>query len=132
MMNRRGFLGSLLRGAGFVLLAPAVTLGADSTRRVLLQQSPVAGFQYYEGERIFARLREGMALRLLREPENQYDKRAVAVYAGRSKLGFVPRLDNAAISQMLDRGELLSARIVRLEQSSNPWDRVRFEAMIDG
>ncbi len=132
-MNRRGFIGALLRGAVGAPLMPVAALAASASgRRVRLQQSPVAGFQYYEGERIFRRLREGMALNLVREPENKYDERAVAVYVGGCKLGFVPRLDNAAVAQMLDRGERLSARIVRLQQSANPWDRVQFEVTLDG
>jgi hypothetical protein len=31
----------------------------------------------------------------------------------------------------MDRGEKLSARIMKLEQVKNPWDRIRFEGMGD-
>lgn len=154
-MDRRGFLKILTQGAAAVPLLPAVAMAAP-VRHLLIQQSPIAGFQHYAGEKVFSRLREGMPLRLLREPENRYDKRAVAVYCGDAKLGFVPRIDNAAVShnsagepnctahaarrvkymdmlnEMMDRGERLSARIVKLEQSRNPWDRIRFEVLVDG
>ncbi len=43
------------------------------------------------------------------------------------KLGYVPRRDNTAVAQMLDRGEPLCARISRLSESSNPWERVEME-----
>ena len=43
------------------------------------------------------------------------------------KLGYVLRLDNTAVSQFLDRGERLGAVIVRLAESSNPWERVGVE-----
>lgn len=132
MMNRRGFIGAMLRGAAGLPLMPAVALASLSWRQVLMQQSPIAGSQYYEGEKVFSRLREEMPLRLVREPDNKYNGRAVAIYVDKAKLGFVPRMDNAAVSQMLDRGESLSARIVRLERSDNPWDRVRFAVTLDG
>lgn len=130
-MNRRGFINLLLKGAAVVPVLPIVALAAPA-RKLLVQESPIAGFQFYQAERLFSYLREGSPLRLVREPSNKYDKRAVAVYAGERKLGFVPRADNAAVSQMLDRGERLSARIVCLQQSRNPWDRIRFEVAIDG
>ncbi len=130
-MNRRGFIKALFQGAAYAPLAP-VALMAMPQRRVIVQQSPVAGFQYYKGEKLFSRLRADTPLRLARDTGNKYDKNAVAVYFRGNKLGFVPRVDNTAVAQMLDRGERLSARIVKLEQSQNPWDRVRFEVVLDG
>jgi hypothetical protein len=32
---------------------------------------------------------------------------------------------------MIDRGERLSARIVKLERDQNPWKRVRFEVAVE-
>lgn len=96
-----------------------------------MQQSPLAGFQYHRGGEVFELLAVGSPLRLEREPENRYDKRAVAVYFGNAKLGFVPKMDNTAVAQMLDRNEPLAARIVRLRRSDNPWDRIRFEVVLN-
>lgn len=53
-----------------------------------------------------------------------YDSRAVRVNWQGYNLGYLPRLDNAAVAQLLDRGEMLDAAIAKLEDSSNPWDRV--------
>jgi len=33
---------------------------------------------------------------------------------------------------MMERGEKLSARIVKLEQGKNPWNRIRFEVLLEG
>ena len=133
-MNRRSFLKSALAALAAVPTAAHAfsppCLG--SGRRVVVQRSPVAGFQYHEGERIFSSLRVGMPLILVREPSNKYDERAVRVEWRGSKLGYVPRMENAAVAQMLDHGEQLAARIVHLEPSDNPWDRVRFEVTLDG
>lgn len=130
-MNRRGFLGVFFRSAVYLPLLP-IAVVTTSQRRVIVQQSPVAGFQYHEGDKVFHHLRVDTPLALAREADNKYDHDAVAVYFKDHRLGFVPRADNTAVAQMLDRGECISARIVQLKQSQNPWDRVRFEVVLDG
>jgi len=64
---------------------------------------------------------------LTREADNRFDDRAVRVAWREHKLGYIPHLVNAAVSQLLDRGERLEAVIAGLGNSSNPWDRVKVE-----
>ena len=97
------------------------------TRTKLLQISPIAGFQYYQGDKVWPQLAQGQLITLQREPTNTFDARAVEVYWKQQKLGFIPRLNNAAISQLLDRGEILIASIYSLAESDNPWERVGVE-----
>ena len=128
-MIRREFLHSLLVLAG---LAPQASAGraVAPPHRVLLQASPVAGFQYHEGEAVWAGLREGLPLDLVREADNVHDDKAVRIeWAGR-KLGYLPRVENHAVAQLLDRGERLAARIARLRESRNPRERVRVEVTL--
>ncbi len=66
-------------------------------------------------------------LTLVRESDNPYDERAVSISWQDHKLGYIPRIDNAAVSQLLDRGEKMSALIVGLKKSNNPWDRIMVE-----
>lgn len=99
----------------------------DQTRTKLLQISSIAGFQYYQGDKVWPQLVQGQQITLQREPTNTYDARAVAVYWEQQKLGFIPRLDNAAISQLLDRGEILEATIIKLQESDSPWNRMTVE-----
>ena len=131
-MNRRHFLGSLTSAlAALPVMShargpawPDAPDGMGVVRELLIQESPVAGFQYHDGEAAWSRLAVGDSLRLRREPENPHDRQAVAVYRDDSKLGYVPRAANTAVSQMMDRGERLSARIEHLRESRNPWSRV--------
>ena len=90
-----------------------------------IQESPIAGFQFHRGEAVWASLSVGDALKLVREPANDNDPDAVAVYFRDEQLGYVPRAENSAVSQMLDRGEKLVARISRLQMSDDPWQRIR-------
>lgn len=123
-MNRRLFIERLaaLIGLGTV---PASAL-ADAAQTIELQRSPVAGFQYHAGESLWPLLTVGAALDLVREIDNSHDPRAVRVEWQGQKLGYVPRIDNAAVSHLLDSGQVVSAEIVALEESSNPWARVKF------
>ncbi len=84
---------------------------------------PLAGFQYHQGPGLWPRLSPGQPLTLVREPANPYDPRAVRIDWQGHKLGYIPRLDNAAASQLIDRGERLVARIAALAESSDPWPR---------
>jgi hypothetical protein len=38
----------------------------------------------------------------------------------------VPRAENRAVAQMLDRGENLKATITKMSEGEDPWERVRF------
>jgi len=105
-------------------VADRVPVSVD--RNIELQRSPVAGFQYHQGASIWADLQVGDNLRLVREPENGYDERAVRVEWQTHKLGYVPRHENAAVCHLLDRGESVTADITALKLSNDPWDRIEF------
>lgn len=123
-MSRRAFLKSLTALVGGLAL-PAVARAAMTSDGVkTLQHSPLAGFQYHHGEALWPQLAIGQPLQLVREADNKYDDRAVRVEWQGRKLGYIPRLDNAAVSQLLDRGERLEAMIVGLQVRENPWERV--------
>lgn len=123
-MSRRLFLERIAALIGISVAAPVARAAAP--RKVELQRSPVAGFQYHQGEAIWPLLMVGASLSLVREPGNAHDPRAVRVDWQGQKLGYVPRIDNAAASHLLDAGHVLHAEIITLRDSDNPWDRVGF------
>lgn len=128
-MKRRLLLSGFL---GFAAAPFAATRRSDlptifGGRRLRLQESPIAGFQYHQGEKAWEQLQIGIPLQLRREPDNPYDPRAIEVWAGRYKLGYLPRLDNCAASQLMDDGQKLYARLIVLEASTDPWQRARFQ-----
>ncbi len=110
------------------LCLPAVA-GAESEANILLQDSPLAGFQFHEGKALWMQLKEGDALTLTREPENRYDPKAIRVEWRGHKLGYVPRRENLDLARLMDSGQQLKARITRLQQAHNPWERIRFEVL---
>lgn len=127
-MNRRLFIERIAALVGIGVAIPQAR--AASSRRIELQRSPVAGFQYHRGESIWADLRVGEGVNLVREPDNPFDPRAVRVDWQGFKLGYVPRIDNAAICHLLDNGQVVTAEIVALRESDNPWDRIEFAVLL--
>lgn len=127
-MSRRLFLERIAALIGISVAAPVARAAAP--RKVELQRSPVAGFQYHQGEAIWPLLMVGASLSLVREPDNAHDPRAVRVDWQGQKLGYVPRIDNAAASHLLDAGHVLHAEIVTLRDSDNPWDRIEFAILL--
>ncbi|MDP2323639.1 MAG: HIRAN domain-containing protein [Gammaproteobacteria bacterium] len=112
------------------LLLAALSAFGQTAGRILVQSSPLAGFQYYEGKALWEQMRIGDALTLVREPDNSHDPLAVRVEWKGNKLGYVPRRENQAVARQLDHGNPLEARIVRLVKHRDPWKRIEFEVFL--
>ena len=131
--SRRSFINSVL---GLDLL-PIATKSKSITdpqqnSTILLQHSPIVGFQYYEGENIWPQMKVGDALTLQREPGNCYDTHTITVYWKYSKLGYIPRRENRTLAQMMDRGQTLNAQIQQLQNEAAPWGRIEVKIYIAG
>lgn len=112
------------------LLAWLPAAHAESIR-LLVQRSPLAGSQYYAAAEHWHALAVGDPLELIREPDNRHDRHAIRVQWRGHQLGYVPRAQNRSAAAAMDRGERLSARIVRLTEHPDPWRRVEFEVFIE-
>lgn len=126
-MQRRIFCRGLMASLTAVVATP---LFGAARRSVLVQESPVAGFQFHRGESIWSTLSVGQRLTLVRESSNPHDSDAIAVYFRNDKLGYVPRSENSAVARMLDSGQRLEARISELTAIEDPWQRIRFKIML--
>ena len=126
-MKRRTFFRRLFASLGLAATGAAI---ATETRSVLIQESPIAGFQFHQGDAVWPHLMVGAPLKLVREPNNTHDPDAVAVYFLGQQLGYVPRAENSAIAGMMDRGETLEASISKLAVNEDPWQRVRFTVFL--
>jgi len=75
-------------------------------------------------------MQTGDALALIREPDNIHDAKAVRVEWRGHVIGYAPRRENSGVARLLDRGQALDARIIRLSDVRDPWSRVLFEILI--
>ena len=113
-----------------LLCALSLAVQAQSVK-LLVQSSPLAGFQYHAGTVLWDELKVGDPLTLVREPDNPHDSRAVRVEWRGAQLGYLPRAENEAVAAAMDRGERVTARIAARVQHRNPWRRVRIEVFVE-
>ena len=85
----------------------------------------IAGYSYYSGEQIEDSLLEGKIVTFKREPGCRYDARAVEIYAGRKKLGYIPKKDNALIAALLDQGITVKGKIQKRNFDDRPRQRIK-------
>jgi hypothetical protein len=120
------FLPTSLLIAGLMAALPT---GAESVK-ILVQSSPLAGSQYYAVAQVWHAIRPGDRLTLTREPDNRHDRNAIRVDWNGQQLGYVPRAENRAVARALDAGEKLEARVSKLRDDPDPWQRVEFEVYL--
>lgn len=122
--------GSPVRSLLSLVLLLICSTAAAQQLRILVQSSPLAGYQYHAGGEVWDQLKVGEPLTLLREPDNPHDRYAIRVLWGNRQLGYLPRAENQAIAAELDRGTRVEARIARLREAKNPWQRVLIDVFI--
>ena len=123
----RSALTSLALAAWLTVIALPATAGDV---RILVQSSPLAGFRHYAGEALWQEMREGDRLTLVREPGNEHDTNAVRVEWRGQKLGYLPKAENRSVAAAMDNGDKVDARIAKLRQHRNPWQRVLIEVFV--
>lgn len=133
-MRRRLFLKALMGAISSLPLlsfaAPSISRSEPTRKETLVQSSPVADFQFHAGGSLWDSLRKGDTLHLVPEPENPHDEQAVKVMWRDIQIGYVPRRDNTAVSQMLKRNEPLTAKIAELKSSRDPWERIAMDIFL--
>lgn len=104
--SRRAFLIGAGGAAGAVALAAgAVAATAPGRHGIPLLSTRIAPSGHDVTGSALRGVRVGDVLALRREPDNDYDRRAVAVHArSGERLGYVPRAHNEALANLLDAG----------------------------
>lgn len=124
-MPRRAFLIPFLWGVWAALPG-----WADVESEILIQTSPLAGFQYHAGRALFPLMSVGDPVRLVREPDNPHDPRAVRVEWHGAMIGFAPRADNIDLARLMDNGAAVEGRIAHLQKGRDPWKRILLDIFV--
>lgn len=92
----------------------------DSARpkeqKITVLKTAIAGMDYYieskEEQEALRELKPGDELQLYREPENEKDKWAIAVYrTEEDKIGYITRFKNETIARLMDVGKKFVAEV---------------------
>ena len=73
----------------------------------------------------------GKKLNFFREPNNQYDKKAIVVKDDNgNKIGYIPRAKNEILSRLMDAGKLLYGSIYAKEYVGD-WIKITIQVFLD-
>jgi hypothetical protein len=129
---RREFLKRLLAlPLALPLAAAAPRPATAAVRDYDLYLFPVAGFRFHDGPSLLERIRVGMPLALVPEPDNPHDRRAIRIEAYGHHLGYVPRSDNRPLARLLRQGATLHARVIGVQREGESWDALRVAVSMD-
>lgn len=123
-MKRRYFLKQLIALPFGPYLARKFFLGEQKSP-CLLNKFYVAGFQYYDGPSFIEDIQAGEQLKLVAQPDNKYDKFAVAIYWKNSMIGHVPRTDNKHLSRLLRQQVGLLCEVIAVKPQKETWNMVK-------
>ena len=121
-MNRLQFLKRFvgIAGFGFMPLSEIFT-----KRKIYLLQCFVAGFRFNNGMELLELMEVNDVIELKREPNNEHDTSAIALYWQQEKIGYVPADNNLILAKLLDAEALpLFAIITHLNKKVKPWENV--------
>lgn len=84
-------------------------------------RSTLAGVQYCDYQ-LCPNLKVGMKLDLYPEKDNAYDKKAIAVYAGKHKIGYIKKGElQSAIWKARSRKKKVSTKLVAYNKTNPTW-----------
>lgn len=135
-MQRRGFISMLGAFLGALVFGgrrvPEVKAKVNP-KPVSLFQCHVAGFPYYQGPIIFSDLKPDQTLKLLREPLNSHDSKAIAVFTtSGQKLGYIPRTHNPLPADLMDNGHKLSASLISVSSDMGEYSCLQMGVCMSG
>lgn len=113
-----------------LLKAAAVGAAESPSARIVVQNAPLAGFVYYEGQAVWDQMKAGDRLTLVREPGNAHDTSAIRLEWQGRMLGYVPRRDNTDLARQMDHGARVEARITGLQRAANGRHRISYEISV--
>jgi len=68
--------------------------------------------------------------KLKREQDNEFDKKAVAIYFDEEKIGYVPKAKNEVIANLMDEGKRFSAKLISKEWEGD-WLKLDIEVYLN-
>ncbi len=82
---------------------------------------------------VFSDLQSGQKLKLLREPNNPHDSKAIAVFTSNGhKLGYVPRTHNPLPADLMDNGHKLTASLLSVSSDMGEFSCLKMGVFVNG
>ncbi len=131
-MNRIDFLKKIV-GVGFLGMIGKQTNKCQITNTydaTEIYRSYVRGLIYSPGKVLIKNLIKDTPINMIREPKNEYDDFAIALYVQNQKIGYVPAEDNIILSNLLHaKHGRYTAEITAINHDAPHWEQVEFRIM---
>lgn len=114
------------------LLHGGIDIGKPFSNCIYLIDVHIAGTSYIDNiDELEPELVKGKRLNFFREPNNEYDERAIVIKNDTGdKLGYVPRNKNEILSRLMDAGKLLYGEVYEKELVGNWW-KITIQIFLD-
>ena len=93
-------------------------------REIFLLDIVVAGTSFCPiVQELYPTLLPDTVLRMVRQPHNEHDENAIAIYYEEHRIGYVPQELTLVISRLMDAGKEFYARVVQVKKI-HEWVRI--------
>ena len=108
-----------------------IDIGKPFSQEIFLIEVHIAGTTHIDNIDILEpKLTEGVEVQFFREPNNQYDAKAIVVRdKDGNKLGYIPRDKNEILSRLMDAGKLLYGK-VKTKEKIGEWIKIEMEVYL--
>jgi hypothetical protein len=106
------------------LLSTDNVLPKPFTQEIFLLEIVIAGTSHCKDiDKVESQIMPEKVLTMKREPQNEFDESAIAIYCESIKVGYVPAEMNLVCSRLMDAGKLFFCRVVDKKWQHN-WLRI--------
>ncbi len=110
--------------AMLALLSTDNVLPKPFTQEIFLLEIVIAGTSHCKDiDKVESQIMPEKVLTMKREPQNEFDESAIAIYCESIKVGYVPAEMNLVCSRLMDAGKLFFCRVVDKKWQHN-WLRI--------
>ena len=108
-----------------------IDIGKPFSQEIFLIEVHIAGTTHIDNIDILEpKLTEGVEVQFFREPNNQYDSKAIVVKDKEgNKLGYIPRDKNEILSRLMDAGKILYGK-VKGKEKIGEWTKIEMEVYL--
>ncbi len=109
----------------------ALDIEKPFSREIFLIEVHIAGTTHIDNIDVLEpKLTEGVEVQFFREPNNQYDSKAIVVKDKEgNKLGYIPKEKNEILSRLMDAGKLLYGK-VKTKKKLGDWVKIEMEVYL--
>lgn len=131
-MKRTTFLKRLGVGILALFIPKTSHEPIEKKKRYFLTKFYVAGFFYYDGENVLHKLKKGDELKIIPEPTNPYDRRALEIFTSNNvKLGYVPRYENPIPSRLMRQNLKIVGIVNKINPNAETWKMLRVNLYVE-